>query len=420
MAIWFSIIALVLVTVGGLTAAIDAAYSSLSRNDVAGLGEGTSRAKTFDKIAADIPGHLNAINFVRVLCETFAAILVSLAFVSSGFDLWQALVASAATMAIITFVLVGSSPRSVGRAHPLVIVEWTGWLVRSFRVVLGPITVALVGIGNAVTPGRARTAVNTERQLLSLVDEATESDAIEEEDRDLIRSIFDFGDTIVREVMVARTEMATLDATDSLDDALGKFLSEGYSRMPVIGEDSDDIRGIAYLKDIIRAVRRDGDGALTTPVTAQLRTALFIPEVKKADEALRELQERANHIAIVVDEYGGIAGLVTMEDLIEEVVGEISDEYDDEDIEFTSIGDGSIRVSAAANIDDLAEHLDLAIDEDDVDTVGGLFVKNLGRLPATGDSVHAHGLLITAERVERRRKRLVTVIVTVEDPNVDS
>lgn len=420
MALWFSVIALVLVTFGGLTAAIDAAYSSLSRNDVAGLGEGTARSKTFHVIAEDIPAHLNAINFVRVLCETFAAILVSLAFVSLGFDLVQVLLASAATMAVITFVLVGSSPRSVGRAHPLVIVEWTGWLVRGFRVVLGPITVALVGIGNAVTPGRARTSVNTERQLLSLVDEATESDAIEEEDRDLIRSIFDFGDTIVREVMVARTEMVTLDATDSIDAALTTFLAEGFSRMPVIGENSDDIRGIAYLKDVIRYVRRDAQAAATTPVTAILRPALFIPEVKKADEALRELQERANHMAIVVDEYGGIAGLVTMEDLIEEVVGEIADEYDDDQNDFTPVGDGSIRVLASTNIDALAEHLDLTIVEDDVDTVGGLFVKNLGRLPATGDSVHAHGLLIVAERVERRRKNLVSVIVTVEDPNVDA
>ncbi len=420
MELWFALLALALVTVGGLTAAIDAAYSSLSRNDVASIGEGTARARTFDRIAADIPGHLNALNFVRVLCETFAAILVSLAFISAGFDLGQTLIASAAAMAIITFVLVGSSPRSVGRAHPLVIVSWTGWLVRLFRIVLGPITVALVGIGNAVTPGRARTSINTERQLLSLVDEATEADAIEEEDRDLIRSIFDFGDTIVREVMVARTEMATLDATDTIDEALGKFLAEGYSRMPVIGESSDDIRGIAYLKDIIRHIRRDPASATTTPVSANLRPALFIPEVKKADEALRELQERANHIALVVDEYGGIAGLVTMEDLIEEVIGDIADEYDDDEIEFTSIGDGSLRVSAAASIDDLAEQLDIAIDEDDVDTVGGLFAKSLGRLPATGDSVHAHGLLITAERVERRRKRLVSVIVRVEDPSGDS
>lgn len=420
MELWFALLALALVTVGGLTAAIDAAYSSLSRNDVASIGEGTARARTFDRIAADIPGHLNALNFVRVLCETFAAILVSLAFISAGFDLGQTLIASAAAMAIITFVLVGSSPRSVGRAHPLVIVSWTGWLVRFFRIVLGPITVALVGIGNAVTPGRARTSINTERQLLSLVDEATEADAIEEEDRDLIRSIFDFGDTIVREVMVARTEMATLDATDTIDEALGKFLAEGYSRMPVIGESSDDIRGIAYLKDIIRHIRRDPASATTTPVSANLRPALFIPEVKKADEALRELQERANHIALVVDEYGGIAGLVTMEDLIEEVIGDIADEYDDDEIEFTPVGDGSLRVSAAASIDDLAEQLDIAIDEDDVDTVGGLFAKSLGRLPATGDSVHAHGLLITAERVERRRKRLVSVIVRVEDPSGDS
>ena len=420
MAVWFSIIAVALITIGGLTAAIDAAYSSLSRNDVAGIGSGTSRAALFDRIAADIPGHLNALNFMRVLCETFAAILVSLAFVSSGLDLLQVLIASAATMAVITFVLVGSSPRSVGRAHPLVIVEWTGLLVRAFRIVLGPITVALVGIGNVVTPGRARTSVNTERQLLSLVDEATESDAIEEEDRDLIRSIFDFGDTIVREVMVARTEMATLDATDTIDDALGKFLADGFSRMPAIGENTDDIKGIAYLKDVIRYVRRDPKGATSTPVTAILRPTLFLPEVKKADEALRELQSRANHMALVVDEYGGIAGLVTMEDLIEEVVGEISDEYDDTDSDFTPLGDGTIRASAAADIGDLAEHLDLEIDEDDVDTVGGLFIKNLGRLPATGDSVHAHGLLITAERVERRRKRLITVLVAVEDPNVDA
>ena len=420
MSAWLSIIAVVLVTIGGLAAAIDAAYSSLSRNDVAGIGEGTARAKTFDTIAADIPGHLNAINFVRVLCETFAAILVSLAFVAAGFDLVGTLAWSAVTMAAITFVLVGSSPRSVGRAHPLVIVRWTVSLVRACRIILGPITVALVGIGNAVTPGRARTSIATERQLLSLVDEATESDAIEEEDRDLIRSIFDFGDTIVREVMVARTEMATIDATATVDEALTIFLAEGFSRMPVIGDDSDDIRGVAFLKDVIRAVRRDPKRAAKDPIVSIVRAAVFVPEVKKADEALRELQERSSHIALVVDEYGGIAGLVTMEDLIEEVVGEISDEYDDEEIEFTPLGDGAIRVSAAADIDSLAEHLDMSIDEDDVDTVGGFFVKNFGRLPVAGDEVVAHGLRIVAERVERRRKRLVTVIVTVEDPNVDS
>jgi CBS domain containing-hemolysin-like protein len=414
MAGWFAVLAIVLVTFGGLCAAIDAAYQSLSRNDVAHFGEGKT-TKLFDAIAADVPAHLNAVNFVRVLCETFAAILVALSFVSLGYDLTQSLVSSAVAMTGITFVLVGSSPRSVGRAHPMTIVRWSGPLVRAIRIILGPLTIALVGIGNAVTPGRARTTINTERQLLSMVDEATESDAIEEEDRDLIRSIFDFGDTILREVMIARTEMVALDATSTVDEALDQFLAEGYSRMPVVGVDNDDIIGIAHIKDTARFVRSNPAKAKKSRITELVRPALFLPEVKMADEALRVLQAEANHMALVVDEYGGIAGLVTMEDLIEEVVGEISDEYDDDDNDIVNRGDGSLRVSASTNIDDLAEHLDIDIDEDDVDTVGGLFVKNFGRFPEAGDIVEVDGLELTADRVEHRRKRLITVVVRIMD-----
>jgi len=416
MTLVFAAVAAALVIVGGLATAIDAAYGSLSRSEVAEIGEGTSRAKMFDAIASDIPAHLNTVNFIRALSETFAAILVALAFVSLDIDVVTSLVGSAAVMAVVTFVLVGSSPRSVGRAHPIAVVSWTGRLVRLLRIVLGPITQLLVGIGNVITPIRVRTTINTERQLMSMVDEATESDAIEEEDRDMIRSIFDFGDTIVREVMVARTDMVTLTETDTVDAAIGVFLSEGYSRMPVIGDGSDDIVGIAYLKDVIRFARFHSEEIHTKPIGQLSRPALFVPEVKKADEALRELQERSNHMALVVDEYGGIAGLVTLEDLIEEVIGEISDEYDDVDeSDFTAVGDGSIRAAASASIDNLAEHLDIAFDEDDVDTVGGLFVKHLGRLPAVGDAVSVHGLRLVAERVERRRKKLVSVLVTVEE-----
>jgi CBS domain containing-hemolysin-like protein len=406
----FAALAVALIALGGLCAAIDAAYQSLSRADIADLAEGR-REKTFNRIAADIPNHVNAVNFVRVLCEMFAAILVALAFVSAGLDLTGSLVWSAVAMTAITFVLVGSSPRSVGRANPFVIVRWTGWLVRMFRVVLGPVTVALVGVGNLVTPSRSRSTVNTERQLLSMVDEATESDAIEEEDRELIRSIFDFGDTILREVMIARTEMVALDDTVTVDEALGQFLAEGFSRMPVVGDDNDDVKGIAHVKDAARFARSKPELATTTPVTAITRPALFLPEVKAADEALRQLQVEASHMALVVDEYGGIAGLVTMEDLIEEVIGDIADEHDDDDAEIIDLGDGSLRVSAAANIDDLAEHLDIEIDEDDVDTVGGMFVKEFGRFPVAGDAVDVQGLHLIADRVERRRKRLVSVLV---------
>jgi CBS domain containing-hemolysin-like protein len=295
------------------------------------------------------------------------------------------------------------------------IVRLTGGLVRAIRVILGPLTIALVGIGNAVTRGRARTTINTERQLLSMVDEATESDAIEEEDRDLIRSIFDFGDTILREIMIARTEMAALDSTVTVDEALGMFLAEGYSRMPVVGVDNDDVLGIAHIKDTARFVRANPAKAKKALITELVRPALFLPEVKMADEALRVLQAESNHMALVVDEYGGIAGLVTMEDLIEEVLGEISDEYDDDEVGIVDLGDGSSRVSASTNIDDLAEHLDIPIDEDDVDTVGGLFVKNFGRFPETGDVVVVSGVQLTADRVERRRKRLITVTARIVD-----
>jgi CBS domain containing-hemolysin-like protein len=409
---WFAVFALGLISFGGLAAAIDAAYQSLSRNDVANLGVGKSQ-RLFDAIAADVPAHLNAVNFVRVLCETFAAILVALSFVSLGYDLTQSLVASAIAMTVITFVLVGSSPRSVGRAHPMTIARWTGGIVRTIRILLGPLTIVLVGIGNAVTPGRARTTIQTERQLLSMVDEATESDAIEEEDRDLIRSIFDFGDTILREVMIARTEMDSLDSTVTVDEALGLFLAAGYSRMPVVGNDNDDVIGIAHIKDTARFVRAHPARAKKAFITELVRPALFLPEVKMADEALRMLQAEANHMALVVDEYGGIAGLVTMEDLIEEVIGEISDEYDDDDVDIVDLGDGTSRVLASTNIDDLAEHLDIAIDEDDVDTVGGLFVKNYGRFPEAGDVVIVDGLELVADRVERRRKKLKSVIVRI-------
>ena len=421
MTLVFAAVAVSLVILGALASAIDAAYGSVSRAEVVTIGDGTSRAKTFDAIATDIAAHLNAINFVRVVSETFSAILVALVFVSLGVDVVGSLVGAALVMTVLTFVLVGSSPRLFGRAHPIAVVTRTGRFVRACRIVVGPVTSVLVGIGSVITPGRVRTTINTERQLMSMVDEATESDAIEEEDRDLIRSIFDFGDTIVREVMVARTDMVTLNTADSVDTAVGVFLSEGYSRMPVIGEGSDDIVGIAYLKDVIRFARFHPDEEHSKPIGQLARPALFVPEVKKADEALRELQERSNHMALVVDEYGGIAGLVTLEDLIEEVIGEISDEYDDVDeSDFVAVGNGAVRAAASASIDSLAEYLDIAFDEDDVDTVGGLFVKHLGRLPAVGDSVEVHGLRFVAERVERRRKKLVSVLVTVEEIRDDA
>ncbi|MFM6981402.1 MAG: hemolysin family protein [Microbacteriaceae bacterium] len=410
----FVALSVILVAVGGLCAALDSAYTVVSRTDIHELAEERGGSTFLHTIADDLLRHVNALNFLRVLVETTAAILVTLCFTESGLGVWSALGWAVLVMTVTSFVLVGSSPRSVGRAHPLVLISATAGFVRLARILVGPLTSALVGVGNAVTPGRARVALSTERQLLSMVDDAADADVLEDEDRDLIHSIFEFGDTIVREVMIARTDMVTLESTLTIDDALGVFLEQGYSRMPVIGDDSDEILGIAYMKDVAAFVRRDSVESQTRTIRTLVRPALLIPEVKKADDTLRLLQAESNHLAMVVDEYGGIAGLVTMEDLIEEVLGDINDEYDDDDASITDLGDDSYRVVARVNIDELSAVLDIDIDEDDVDTVGGLFVKTLGRLPAVGDTVTVQGVSLQAERVDRRRGLIHTLIVKVE------
>ena len=286
-------------------------------------------------------------------------------------------------------------------------------VLRFIRVLLGPIADLLVALGNRVTPGRRAAAVSfsSEEQLLSMVDEATELDVLEEDDRELIHSIFEFNDTVVREVMVPRTDMITVDDDTKVGVAMGQFLKTGVSRMPVIGKDADEVFGILYLRDVARLTHEKPQDAATSTVKKLARPALFVPESKKADETLRQMQLESNHLAMVVDEYGGIAGLVTLEDLIEELVGDISDEYDREETEVTQLSDGLYRVSAKLPTDELGDLFGIELDDDDVDSVGGLLAKALGRLPVTGSAATVSGLVLTAERTEGRRKHLTTVLV---------
>ncbi|OJX63882.1 MAG: hypothetical protein BGO95_06760 [Micrococcales bacterium 73-13] len=238
-------------------------------------------------------------------------------------------------------------------------------------------------------------------QLLSIVDEAAELDTIEEDERELIRSVFEFGETVVRELMVPRTDMATVEATATIGEAVAAFLRRGVSRMPVIGEDADEVVGILHLRDTVGADPADA-------VTARARAAAFVPESQKADELLRQMQRERFHLAMVVDEYGGIAGLVTMEDLIEELVGEISDESDVDPSQVEELGPGRYRVAARFNVEDLGELFGIELADDDVDSAGGLLTKALGELPRYGASVVVAGLRLTADRIERRR--VMTVV----------
>ncbi|MCU1582433.1 MAG: HlyC/CorC family transporter [Microbacteriaceae bacterium] len=417
----FVSVAVLLVIFGGFLAAADAALTVLSRADLQELAAHSRASHSLLAIAADVGAHVNAINFMRVLAETTAAVLVSLSFAYLFTDWWLALLASAAIMTLTSFVLVGSSPRSVGRVNARTLIRWSAWTVHGVRVLLGPIAAALVAVGNRVTPGRPKTATfSSEEQLLSMVDEATELEVLEEDDRELIHSIFEFNDTVVREVMIPRTDMVTIDGTDTIGTAMGLFLSRGVSRIPVIGDDVDQVLGVLYLRDVARLTHERPPGYETLIVAELVRPALFVPESKKADSLLRQMQQESNHLAMVVDEYGGIAGLVSLEDLIEELVGDISDEYDHEVVEVEDLGDGRYRVSARLPVDELGEIFDIELEDDDVDSVGGLLTKALGRLPLPGSTANYSGLILTAERTEGRRKRLSTVLVERDQALIDA
>jgi CBS domain containing-hemolysin-like protein len=417
----FLSVAVLLVIFGGLLAAADSALTVLSRNELVDLAVTSRSRRSLLAIAKDTGAHLNALNFMRVVAETTSAVLVTLALTTVFTDWWWTLLASALIMTAASFVLVGSSPRSVGRANSRAVMRISAPVVRAVRVILGPIADALVAIGNRVTPGRPPTATfSSEEQLLSMVDEATELDVLEEDDRELIHSIFEFNDTVVREVMVPRTDMVTVDADETMTAAMGLFLSKGVSRMPVLGEDVDEVIGVLYLKDVARLVHEQTLDAATLTASELARPALFVPESQKADSLLRQLQLESNHLAMVVDEYGGIAGLVTLEDLIEELVGDISDEYDREVAEVADLGNGVYRVSARLPIDELGDLFGLELEDDEVDSVGGLLTKALGRLPSLGSTAEYSGLILTAERTEGRRKRVSTILVERDQALIDA
>lgn len=420
MAPLFLIAAAVLVVFGGLLAACDAAMVSLSRAETQELALRARFRRSLLAIAADTGAHLNAVNFLRVLAETSAAVLVTLAIAAWVPSPWLVLLITAVIMTGVSFVLVGASPRSVGRVHARVVLRLAAPVVRGARLLLGPLADVLAWLGNTVTPGRPRASTFTsEEQLLSMVDEATELDVLEKDDRELIHSIFEWGDTVAREVMIPRTDMVTVESRTPIDAAMRLFLARALSRVPVRAGDADEIVGVLHLRDVARVVFERPEAAATTTAADLARPALFVPDSKKADDTLRQMQQEANHLAMVVDEYGGIAGLVTLEDLIEELVGDIADESDRGGPEVETVREDAWLVSARLSLDELGDLVDREIEDEDVDSVGGLLTKRLGRLPKLGDVVHVAGLVLTADRTDGRRRRLTRVLVERDPEAVD-
>ena len=411
--------AVVLVFLAGLASMTDAALTTVSPARAAELArEGERGAAALTAVAGDVVRHLNLLLLLRLLCELTATTLVALVAVDTFGPGWRAALVTAGAMTLVSFVVVGVAPRTLGRQHAYAVGRATAPLVRGLGRALNPLASLLILIGNAVTPGRGfpEGPFGSQVELRELVDLAEQRGVVEHGERQMIHSVFALGDTIAREVMVPRTEMVWIEGAKTLQQALYLFLRSGFSRIPVIGESVDDVLGVLYLKDVIRRTQSGDAAADAMPVADLMREATFVPESKPVDDLLSEMQAARNHLVIVVDEYGGTAGLVTIEDILEEIVGEITDEYDKDEVEVEQLADGSVRVSSRFMVDDLEELCGVAIDDDDVDTLGGLMAKHLGRVPIPGSVVETHGLRFEAEGPAGRRNRIGSVLITPVEP----
>ncbi|WP_417715005.1 hemolysin family protein [Promicromonospora alba] len=382
-----------------------------------------SRIRRAQALVVDPTAIVASFALVRVMSEVVAiaagTLLVQQTMPGEGVpDELPVMLVALVVGVVIGVIFVRVSPRALGFRNPVAVL----------LALVGPLT----GVSRAVawltrfSVPRYDPSPPTEAELRDIADRVgeslSESSAFEESDRELIRSVIELGGTITREVMVPRTDMVTVTADTSLDRVLRLFLRSGFSRVPVVGESVDDVVGVAYLKDVVAAVHWPvDDGAprrpSQRPAADVARDAVFVPESKPIDDLLREMQASASHIALVVDEYGGVAGLVTIEDLLEEVVGELTDEHDTVPVqEVEDLGDGVFRVPARLPVDELGDLFDLRLDDDDVDTAGGLLAKVLGKVPLAGSSVEVGGVHLEAERVEGRRKQISTILVHRTEP----
>ena len=414
--------ALVLIGLGGMFAAIDAAISTVSIARVDELvRDERPGAVRLGRVIRERPRYVNLVVLLRIACETAATVLL-VDFLDERLSRGWALVSAAAIMVVVSFVAIGVGPRTVGRQNAYTISLLAALPLQAISLLLAPISRLLVLIGNALTPGRGfrNGPFASEIELLEVVDLAQQRGVVAADERRMIKSVFELGDTPAREVMVPRTEIVWIEDDKSAGQATSLAVRSGHSRIPVIGENVDDVVGVVYLKDLVQQTYYSTHDGRGTKVAELMRPAVFMPDSKPLDDLLNEMQRTRNHMALLVDEYGAIAGLVTIEDVLEEIVGEIADEYDtDEVLPIEELGEGRYRVSTRVPMEDLAELYRIELDDDlDMDTVGGLIAHELGRVPLPGAEVTWAGLRLRAEggRDSRGRVRIGTVLVTPIEP----
>ncbi len=419
--IWLIVAAVALVVLAGVFSAADAALAGFSKARARELADrrrtGSLRLML---LLEDAPRYLNTVMLLRLLCE-IAAIVITTQVVRDFYDgaNWLELLTSIAVMLVVSFVVVGVAPRTLGRQHADRVALFTATPVTAITSILGPIPQLLILLGNAITPGKGfrEGPFSTETELREMVDLAQESSLIEDSERRMVHGVFELGDTTAREVMVPRNDVVFVERHKNLKQTLSLFLRSGFSRLPVVGENLDHVVGFVYLKDVVRRDFEAPEVQFTQRAEEVMRSAHFVPDSKPVDSLLAEMQAMRQHIAVVVDEYGGTAGLITIEDVLEEIVGEITDEYDPDEENVEHLGEGRVRVPSRYPVDDLDELFDVRFADEDVDTVAGLMAKHLGRVPIPGAHVDVHGLRFEAEAVTGRRNRVGTVVISLTTPD---
>ncbi len=404
--------AVLFVAVAALLACLEVALARVSRVRVEELvREGRAGAGRLQRLVADPPRSLNLLLLLRLAAELAAAGIVT-AYSLDRLHGSAAVALAVAVMVVVSYVFIGVAPRTIGRQQAERVALVGAPLVLGLTRVFGPVPSLLIALGNALTPGRGLRdgPFASEAELRDLVDLAQERGVVEQAERDMIGNVFDLGDTIAREVMVPRTDMVFIEHDKTVRQALNLALRSGFSRVPVVGEGADDVLGVAYLKDLVRKER--AEGGADREVAGVMRPAVFVPESKPVDDLLREMQASLGHIAVVVDEYGGTAGLVTMEDVLEEIVGEIVDEYDRERPPVERLDGDTYRVTARLTVEDLEELFGVELPHDDVETVGGLLASALGRVPIPGATSTVNGITLVAETAAGRRNQITTVLAS--------
>jgi putative hemolysin len=409
---WLWILVVFLVVLGSVLAIAEASLTRISRVRALALVEqGRRNAVLLERIESDPPRYLNAVYLAVMFVQNGSAILVAILAEKTLGTGW--ITVASLLFTLLYFLIVEAMSKTFAVLHSDGAALAVAPLVWGLgRLLSGP-TRLLIGVANVILPGKGlkQGPFVSEAELKAMAEAGTEEGTIEEEEKDLIHSIFEFGDTIVREVMVPRPDIVAIEADRPLRDVQVLVLQHGYSRLPVFDDDLDNVLGFVYAKDVLKAIHQ---GKQDMPLRDVCRPAHFVPESKKAADLLREMQREKFHVALVTDEYGSVSGLVTLEDLLEELVGEIEDEYDRAEPEIAQVGNGVYRVDGKVGIDEINELLDVQLPDEEWDTVGGLMLGLLGSIPEEGQDVTFQGLVFKAERVNGRR--IAKVLISRAEP----